>query len=107
MSTTTNQANAEAIVAATNELKRRRHAVSTSGKERARDKRRAIAVCKHKCRISDKEYRELGRIRRRLAADGIAVKRAELVRAGLALLVGLDSRTLRVVVREVIVKDCK
>lgn len=102
MTSTTRKATTRAIVAATKELARRRNAAPASGQTDGSEKRQPLGKCRHKFRLSDREYRALGKIRRRLADEGITVKRAQLVRAGLALLVDLDDSALRAAIREVI-----
>lgn len=99
-------AGVEAIIAAAHQLKLMRLASTSaqkppSGKSAKSSSRRVRC----KLRIPKGEYRKLARLRKLLARQGVDVRKDEVVRAGLLLLVGLDRNELKVAIREVIAPE--
>jgi len=56
-------------------------------------------------RLTKNEYRELARLKKRLARHGVTTGKKELVRAGLLLLVHLDRTDLKAAIRDVIAPE--
>ncbi len=104
---------ADAIKAAAHELKLRRTAETTArapaGKARTKaEKMRKPGKPKTvrcKLRLAESEYRELGKLKKRLAREGVDTGKEQLVRAGLLLLAHLDASDLKAALRDVIAPE--
>ena len=99
-------AGVDAIVAAAHQLKLLRLASASAQKPpSAKTVKSGAKRVRCKLRIPKGEYRELARLRKQLARQGDDVRKNEVVRAGLLLLVGLDRNELKVAIREVIAPE--
>lgn len=100
------RAGVEAIVAAAHQLKLLRLA-STSAQHQPPAKKGKSGSRRVRCklRIPKGEYQELAGLRKQLARQGIDVRKDEVIRAGLLLLVGLERNELKVAIREVIAPE--
>jgi hypothetical protein len=110
MSTPSPPSSADAIEAAAHELKRRRNAEATAralaGKARTKgDKPGKPKTVPCKVRLAESEYRELGKLKKRLARQGVDTGKEQLVRAGLLLLAHLDASDLKTAIRDVIAPE--
>jgi hypothetical protein len=97
----------DAIVAAEHELKRRRlgEDPALDAAEKAGRKTQKKVLCR--VRLTKSEYRELARLKKRLARHGVTTSKKELVRAGLLLLVHIDRTDLKAAMRDVIAPEPK
>ena len=108
MSSAATLSSAEAILAAAKELKLRRLAAMPPpepiGKaKKARKPNNHDARCR--LRIPHSEYRQLVKLKKRLAKRGLPSKKGQLVRAGLLLLGHVDLIDLKVAIRNVIAPE--
>jgi len=113
MSAPSPPSSADAIKAAAHELKLRRTAETTvrapAGKaktktEKPRKTRKAKTV-RCSVRLAESEFRELGKLKKRLARQGVETGKEQLVRAGLLLLAHLDPSDLKTAIRDVIAPE--
>lgn len=99
-------AGVEAIVAAAHQLKLLRLASASAQKQpSAKPAKSTSRRVRCKLRIPKGEYRELARLRKQLARQGVDVRKDEVIRAGLLLLAGVDRNALKVAIREVIAPE--
>jgi hypothetical protein len=110
MSTPSPPSSADAIKAAAHELKRRRTAEATArapaGKARTKaEKPKKPKSVRCKVRLAESEYRELGKLKKRLARQGVDTGKEQLVRAGLLLLAHLDASDLKTAIRDMIAPE--
>ena len=64
-------------------------------------KQKKLKLVSNRCKMPDTEYAQLAALKKRLSVLGIGVKKSELLRAGLMLLVGLDDVQLKKAVAKV------
>ncbi|MCP5229259.1 hypothetical protein [Accumulibacter sp.] len=98
---------AEAILAAANELRLKRLAAAPPATSARTAKKRCKPGKPVRCsiRLPESEYRQLVKLKKRLASRGIATGKGSLVRAGLMLLANVDLVDLKVAIRDVIAPE--
>ncbi|HMW16864.1 MAG TPA: hypothetical protein PKN13_13855 [Accumulibacter sp.] len=109
MSSLASSQHAAAIIAAAHELKRRRLAAGIKlappqwpKSEKKKDKSKKIRL---QLRLPASEYRRIGELKCELAESGFKVKKRDLIRASLLLLVNLDRAEIKVAMRKVIAPE--
>jgi len=107
MSSAATLSSAEAILAAAKELKLRRLATMPPPEPlaKAKKERKPTRTVRCSLRIPQSEYRQLIKLKKRLASRGIPSKKGQLVRAGLLLLGHVDLIDLKVAIRNVIAPE--
>ncbi|EXI78166.1 MAG: hypothetical protein AW10_03249 [Candidatus Accumulibacter appositus] len=109
MSSAATLSSAEAILAAAKELKLRRLASMPAPEPPAKAKkaRKPTQTVRCRLRIPHSEYRQLIKLKKRLASRGVPSKKGELFRAGLLLLGHVDLIDLKVAIRNVIAPEAR
>ncbi|WP_291987290.1 hypothetical protein [Candidatus Accumulibacter sp. ACC007] len=105
MSSAVSLSSAEAILAAATELKLRRLAALPPAlvpPRKTKKVRKSARSFRCSLRIPESEYRQLIKLKKRLARRGVSSKKGQLVRAGLLLLGHIDLIDLKVAIRNVI-----
>ncbi|MEF8723772.1 MAG: hypothetical protein ABTR92_07920 [Candidatus Accumulibacter phosphatis] len=107
MSSAAPLSSAAAILAAAKELKLRRLAAMPPPEPigKVKKTRKPTHGVRCRLRIPHSEYRELVKLKKRLAKRGLPSKKGQLVRAGLLLLGHVDLIDLKVAIRNVIAPE--
>lgn len=99
--------NAEAILAAANELRLRRLAAAPSpvAVGKAKKARKATKNIRCSLRLPESEYRQLVKLKKGLESRGVSASKGQLIRAGLLLLGHVELTDLKLAIRNVIAPE--